>query len=216
MHLNVQRKSWRRVPELLSSTRVPLEDAQALSAEETDVQSAIATVRNINLRIQVRQETLAHQTHTSGLHDSANLRRETVSTREGSLRPVADLSSLPRSGHCRSAALSMKADYALVEGFNLSSVLCEDDAASDDWRARCTTISSFDSLPSMDMHGIQIAGWPKGWSGESFSFHPWWRRLFGILGKATRCLCYPLMVAARVLSLGSEGAIFSLNGLYIS
>ena len=36
-------------------------DAQELSAEETDVQSAIATVRNINLRIQARQETVAQQ-----------------------------------------------------------------------------------------------------------------------------------------------------------
>ena len=36
-------------------------DAQELSSEETDVQSAIATVRNINSHIQARQETLAQQ-----------------------------------------------------------------------------------------------------------------------------------------------------------
>ena len=72
-------------------------DAQELSADETDVQSAIDTVRNINLRIQARQETLAQQLKRIQVDFmiAADMRRETGSTREGSLRPVSDLSSLP-------------------------------------------------------------------------------------------------------------------------
>ena len=85
-------------------------------------------------------------------------------------------------------------------------------------RARCTTISSFDPWASMDMHGIQMAGWPKGWLGEGFSFHPWWRRLFWNLGKGYMLSVLPFdgCCTTGVLSLGSEGAVFSLNGLHVS
>ena len=51
-----------------------------------------------HLGIQARQETVAQQLKRIQVDFmiAADLWRETVSTREGSLRPVGDLSSLPR------------------------------------------------------------------------------------------------------------------------
>ena len=62
--------------------------------------------------------------------------------------------------------------------------------------------------------------WPvgpgDGWE-KVFSLHPWWRCLWKFLGEAIRCLSYLVMVAAStgVLSLGSEGLVFSFDGQHI-
>ena len=62
--------------------------------------------------------------------------------------------------------------------------------------------------------------WPvgpgDGWE-KVFSLHPWWRCLWKFLGEAIRCLSYLVMVAAStgMLSLGSEGPVFSSDGQHI-
>ena len=54
-------EATRNLEECLRQLGAAKSDTQEPSAEETDVQSAIATVRNIRSHIQARQETIAQQ-----------------------------------------------------------------------------------------------------------------------------------------------------------